>query len=84
MPHDAARAEPRPSGRGARQSTPSLTSVSPDVESMAAHAVAMLHEQITGKPGGRASHIMVDFHLKCASPVSEGPARPGVPSRTPR
>jgi hypothetical protein len=24
----------------------------------------MLHEQITGKPSGRASHIMVDFHLK--------------------
>ncbi|TLF62675.1 LacI family transcriptional regulator [Nonomuraea sp. KC401] len=48
----------------ARYSTPSLTSVSPDVESMAAHAVAMLHEQITGKPGGRASHVVVDFQLK--------------------
>ncbi|TDD25503.1 LacI family DNA-binding transcriptional regulator [Nonomuraea diastatica] len=45
-------------------STPSLTSVSPDVESMAANAVAMLHEQITGKPSGRKPHIMVDFHLK--------------------
>ncbi len=48
----------------ARYSTPSLTSVSPDLEAMAAHAVAMLHEQITGKPSGREPHITVDFHLR--------------------
>jgi DNA-binding LacI/PurR family transcriptional regulator len=48
----------------ARYSTPSLTSVSPDLEAMAAHAVAMLHEQITGKPSGREPHLTVDFHLR--------------------
>jgi DNA-binding LacI/PurR family transcriptional regulator len=48
----------------ARYSTPSLTSVSPDVEALAANAVAMLHEQITGKPSGRGPHITVDFQLK--------------------
>jgi DNA-binding LacI/PurR family transcriptional regulator len=48
----------------ARYATPSLTSVSPDVEALAANAVAMLHEQITGRPSGREQHIMVDFRLK--------------------
>ncbi|MFC4005949.1 LacI family DNA-binding transcriptional regulator [Nonomuraea purpurea] len=48
----------------ARYSTPSLTSVSPDVEALARNAIAMLHEQITGKPSGRESHIVVDFQLK--------------------
>ncbi|WP_433444206.1 LacI family DNA-binding transcriptional regulator [Nonomuraea sp. CA-141351] len=48
----------------ARYSTPSLTSVSPNVEALARNAVAMLHEQITGKPSGREPHITVDFQLK--------------------
>ncbi|MEV1174874.1 LacI family DNA-binding transcriptional regulator [Nonomuraea sp. NPDC049784] len=47
-----------------RYSTPSLTSVSPNVEALARNAVAMLHEQITGKPSGREPHITVDFQLK--------------------
>ncbi|MEV0384818.1 LacI family DNA-binding transcriptional regulator [Nonomuraea sp. NPDC050643] len=48
----------------ARYSTPSLTSVSPDVEALARNAVAMLHEQITGKPSGRGPHVLVDFRLE--------------------
>lgn len=48
----------------ARYSTPSLTSVSPDVEALARNAVAMLHEQISGRPGGREPRIVVDFRLE--------------------
>ena len=48
----------------ARYSTPSLTSVAPDVEALASTAVAMLHEQITGKPSGLDSHVMVGFSLQ--------------------
>ncbi|MEV0614647.1 LacI family DNA-binding transcriptional regulator [Nonomuraea sp. NPDC050404] len=48
----------------ARYATPSLTSVSLNLESMAAKAVAMLHEEISGKPGGHEPHILIDFHLK--------------------
>ncbi|MFC5825032.1 LacI family DNA-binding transcriptional regulator [Nonomuraea insulae] len=47
-----------------RYSTPSLTSVSPNVDALASNAVAMLHEQISGKCSGHASHITVDFELK--------------------
>ncbi|GAA2209642.1 LacI family DNA-binding transcriptional regulator [Nonomuraea monospora] len=48
----------------ARYSTPSLTTVSPDVEALARNAVAMLHEQISGRPAGRGPHVVVDFELK--------------------
>ncbi|MGP4095064.1 MULTISPECIES: LacI family DNA-binding transcriptional regulator [unclassified Nonomuraea] len=48
----------------ARYATPSLTSVSPDVEALAGNAVAMLDEQIGGRSGGRGSHVVVDFRLE--------------------
>ncbi|MEV4110248.1 LacI family DNA-binding transcriptional regulator [Nonomuraea sp. NPDC049695] len=48
----------------ARYSTPSLTTVAQNVEALARNAVAMLHEQITGKPSGREPRIVVDFQLK--------------------
>ncbi|WP_235030414.1 LacI family DNA-binding transcriptional regulator [Nonomuraea solani] len=48
----------------ARYSTPSLTTVSPDVNALARTAVAMLHEQITGKASGLEPYILVDFELK--------------------
>ncbi|MGP3937291.1 substrate-binding domain-containing protein [Nonomuraea sp. KM88] len=52
----------------ARFATPSLTSVSADVEAPASDAVAMLHEQIAGKPGGRGPRITVDFELNVREP----------------
>ncbi|MEV4170477.1 LacI family DNA-binding transcriptional regulator [Nonomuraea sp. NPDC049709] len=48
----------------ARYATPSLTSVSPDVEALARNAVAMLDEQIGGRSGGRESRVVVDFRLE--------------------